>query len=395
LPPALALAVNAEASVSPAGSSETPLQKGGTANPANTAANDMAANAAAVAADLVATGQPIVPQASADKANANGKTARSTSSDGTGRTSSKQNGSTAKADAPPASTVLDPSLQGVVLASAGLDGGASALQPSQPSLLVQSGAGQGDPNLKAIMTASAVATANSAAKMGANANDAGDEVGPTIVSVLSTETHFAPPAQLSPVQQIADTVIGALPNPSHPFDTSAATDAGDAGATPAATAAAGTGAPDSGASAITGPVKILNLQLEPPSLGTVTINLSLSDGGLNVQVAASQSSTMSLIDKDKDALSNQLRESGYSVAGVGVTLGLDGSNVANNGSATQDQMGQSAAQGGQTMSNGGSSNGNGSSQSGGNGSPQQPLPQTADHLSPSAARSPAAGDLYI
>ncbi len=401
LPAALARALSSQAASSDASASATSTDarkgtiKSAAANPANAVGDNIAANAAVITADMVVAGQPVVTPTSTDKANAGGKTSRGTNADAPGRTTSKQNASSANPDAPASGTTLDPSLQSAVLASVGLDG--SAPQPSQPSLLVPSGAGQGssDPDLKAIMTASAVATANSAAKLGTGAEDTGDDAGLTIVSVLSTETHFAPPAQLSPVQQIADTIVGALlPSPSQPFGASTASAADETGSTTAASATFAGSVADSGTSAIAGPVKILNLQLEPPSLGTVTINLSLSDGGLNVQLAASQASTMSIIDKDKDALSNQLRESGYSVAGVGVTISIDGSNVPNNGSATQDQMGQSAAQGGQTMANGGSSNGNGGSQSG-NGSPQQPLPQTSDLPPPSSARSPAAGDLYI
>ncbi|HTJ02716.1 MAG TPA: flagellar hook-length control protein FliK, partial [Methylovirgula sp.] len=296
---------------------------------ANNAAGTFAANAAAVVvADIVAAGQPAGTLSGADKAHAGGKAGRSANTDGTGRTASKPNSSKDKADAPAANAALDPSLQSVVLASAGLGIGASV--PAQPSFQAQSDAiaGPADPNLKAIMTASAIAEANSAAKMGTGAEQVDDPDAPTILRVLSTETHFAPAAQLSPVQQIADTVIGALPNPSHPFGASAAeTDAGDAGSSSASSASSTSGTPDSTSSAIVGPVKILNLQLEPPSLGTVTINLSLSDGGLNVQLAASQVSTMSLIDKDKDTLSNQLKESGYAVAGVGVTISIDGSNV--------------------------------------------------------------------
>lgn len=377
---------------------QTTAPKSRTPDPTGMPANNIAANAAAIVADIVAAGQPAVPSGTADKTNTSGKAGRGANADGAGRTTSKQDSSTAKTDAPAGNATLDPSLQSVVLASAGLDIGTPV--PPQPSLPVESqqaGVGPSDPNLKAIMTASAIAEANSAAKMSTGGQQADDADGPTILRVLSTETHFAPAAQLSPVQQIADTVIGALPNPSHPFGASAAeADAGDAGPSASASAASASSAPNSTTSTIAGPVKILNLQLEPPSLGTVTINLSLSDGGLNVQLAASQVSTMTLIDKDKDTLSNQLRESGYSIAGVGVTISIDGSNVPNQGSATHDQLGQSAAQGGQTMSNGGSSNGNGSSQSGGHGGAQQALPQTAtDYTSSLAARSPAAGGLYI
>jgi flagellar hook-length control protein FliK len=256
------------------------------------------------------------------------------------------------------------------------------------------------PVSQAQSTPSADTTVASAASLAHAALSVADDSSDTVtlnVAVVSSQTHFAPVAHLSPVQQIAGAVIEALPGAAPGAQT--ATDSGSNSADTSAATSASTAANATTTTVQTaaGPVKTLSLQLEPPSLGTVTITLSLSDNGLDVQMAASQSSTMSLIDKEKSALSDQLRESGYSVAGVGVTLGpQDVSNVANNGSATQDQQGQSQSQSGsQAMSFGESSNGNGNSQGGSDNSPQQAFRQTADSALPVGSSGTSSGDLYI
>ncbi len=221
------------------------------------------------------------------------------------------------------------------------------------------------------------------------------------VTTISSATHFAPVARLSPVQQIADAVVGAMPDLSQTAAGLPVSDSADV-AGPTDSAAADMPS-DPAAAAGGGPVKTLNLELEPPSLGTVTITLNLTPDGLDVQLAASQSSTMNLIDKDKDSLSDQLRQSGYSVTSMAVTLGShNGSNVANNGSAAQNPNGQAASQSGsQPMSYGGSSNGNGSSQnnarnnSGGSAYTQGAIGGAASSEAAAPSRRVAAGDLYL
>lgn len=218
------------------------------------------------------------------------------------------------------------------------------------------------------------------------------------IAVLSTATHFAPPARLSPIQQIATAVAGALPglSPAAPGPASASLSAtSDSAATGGAAGVASDSANLSQSAA--GPVKVLNLQLEPPNLGTVTVSLNLSDGGLNVQMAASQSTTANLIDRDKNSLTDQLRDSGYSVAGVAVTLDTHAANVGADGSATQGQAGQSFTQNnGQEMSQGGSSNGNGSTgQNAGERSRPEPLAPISDGLAGVVSGGSPSGELYI
>lgn len=216
------------------------------------------------------------------------------------------------------------------------------------------------------------------------------------VMAISSATHFAPVSRLSPVQQISDAVMGALPSLSAvSSQVPAAADV--AGATPGAASQPIVIAQVQPA----GPaIQMLNLQLEPNSLGVVTITLHLSANGLEVQVAANHPATMDLIERDKQALTDQLRQSGYSVAGVAVSHG--GSNVANGGAASQNQGSQNAVSGGnQTMSHGGSPNGNSSPQSGAqNGlessaNRQETFGSSAGGTAGSAARGSVSGDLYI
>lgn len=124
------------------------------------------------------------------------------------------------------------------------------------------------------------------------------------VAVLGQQTHFPPANGLSPMRQLADWV---------------AAEANSAAAALSEAAAAGSsGGPigamdDARSQALASPVKILNLQLEPESLGSVTIRLRLSGTGLDLQVEAARPETMRLLSADKDLLANKLRSSGYSM----------------------------------------------------------------------------------
>lgn len=231
-------------------------------------------------------------------------------------------------------------------------------------------------------------------QIGATAADVG-AANPVKITVLSTATHFAPPAQYSPIQQIATAVAGAIPDlsPGSTSIFSAPSAASDSA--PAGSASSAVGGPTN--VALPGPAKVLNLQLEPPNLGTVTISLNLSSGGLDVQVAASQPGTANLIERDKNALSDQLRDSGYSVVGVAVSLDPSSANVANDGSATQGQANQAFSQNnGQDMSQGGTSNGNGSTgENGRDRSLPDPLAPIPESVASVVSGRSASGELYI
>lgn len=63
-------------------------------------------------------------------------------------------------------------------------------------------------------------------------------------------------------------------------------------------------------------VQILQVQLEPESLGKVTVRMRLSGPRLDLRVEAERSETMHLIGKEKDVLTGKLEAAGYILEGV-------------------------------------------------------------------------------
>ncbi|MGB8279245.1 MAG: flagellar hook-length control protein FliK [Methylovirgula sp.] len=406
---------------SASGSAASAFAKADAAAASGTAANADAAPTADAAAAIAASLQTAMPviqgvgtsASKTSRADAAGRSASASASRATGSTSADAMRHAEGADTATASAgIADPTAQAAFVATVAPNSAPEGL-PASPDSTPIPGSSQLQVQVQTQAVANGAAASGTPHGYGDSAaassiaaverSGAGDSA-KMKVTALSSATYFAPVARLSPVQQIADAMIGALPGPSQTLSGSAAS--GSSMAADATGLASSAASPDPTAAltqSALGPVKTLNLQLEPESLGTVTITLNLSAGGLDVQMAASQSSTMSLIEKDKDALSAQLRQSGYSVAGVAVTLGShDGSNVANNGSATQGQGGQALSQGGrEAMSYGGSSNGNGSAQNNAqNGSEgaaarQDSLGGTADTMASVASGGAVSGDLYI
>ena len=60
-------------------------------------------------------------------------------------------------------------------------------------------------------------------------------------------------------------------------------------------------------------LKILQIQLQPADLGTVTVRMELKDTELTLHVEADRKETADLIRNDQDALTNLLRSAGYNV----------------------------------------------------------------------------------
>ncbi|MGO9023436.1 MAG: flagellar hook-length control protein FliK [Beijerinckiaceae bacterium] len=179
------------------------------------------------------------------------------------------------------------------------------------------------------------------------------------ITALSTATHFAPVTRLSPVQQVSDALAATLPSLFGPKNSSAVASAADlsneAGITGSVTADALAQAAQPSATS----VKTLNLQLQPDTLGQVTIKLNLSDSGLAVQLEAANRQTADLIDKDKQALAQGLNNSGYSVASLEVTVvPQHASHFSSDASSQQGQADPNAGQfGGQPSGHDGSPNG--------------------------------------
>jgi Flagellar hook-length control protein FliK len=123
---------------------------------------------------------------------------------------------------------------------------------------------------------------------------------PMRVTVLDQQTHLSITHELSPSQQIAD-VVAALAD----SDNSASRDVSLA----SSSGLEATGTVNSRASGSS--LQILHLQLEPESLGGVTVRMRLVGTRLDLQVEAERPETMRLIGKDKELLADKLRSAGY------------------------------------------------------------------------------------
>jgi hypothetical protein len=140
------------------------------------------------------------------------------------------------------------------------------------------------------------------------------ERGQIKVAVLDRQSHFPPTAGFSPIHQIADRIA-----PEAASLVSSLGEAAEPGASSGASPAAGV-ADATQSQVLPTVMKSLNLQLEPETLGAVTIRMRLSGSRLEVQVEPARADTMRLISDDKDRLAEKLRSSAYTLDGVVVKL---------------------------------------------------------------------------
>jgi hypothetical protein len=84
-------------------------------------------------------------------------------------------------------------------------------------------------------------------------------------------------------------------------------------------------------------LKILQIQLQPADLGTVTVRMELKDTELTLHVEADRKETADLIRNDQDTLTNLLRSAGYNVDTGSVRI-MDDRTLAS------QQLGQQGAQ---------------------------------------------------
>ncbi|QDP21878.1 flagellar hook-length control protein FliK [Bradyrhizobium cosmicum] len=113
----------------------------------------------------------------------------------------------------------------------------------------------------------------------------------TKVTVVQQETHL-PPAQFGPTQQIANAVVTELKESS----------------APTASAAADLATSQTNASE---PLKILTINLEPPSLGNVTVRLRLVGSEVSVHLAAERKDTSLMLDQQRDSIRDLMHSAGY------------------------------------------------------------------------------------
>jgi chemotaxis protein MotD len=117
---------------------------------------------------------------------------------------------------------------------------------------------------------------------------------PAKVSVVSQQTHLVPAATTSAVGQIADAVITDLPNLAD-----------------AATTGVGSVAMEADAPPDRAPMRMLTVQLDPPDLGEVRVNMRLKGDNLELHVVAASHDTAKLLQTQRDALSDLIRDTGY------------------------------------------------------------------------------------
>ncbi len=110
------------------------------------------------------------------------------------------------------------------------------------------------------------------------------------VSVVGSETHFAPVLDLPVSRQLGEKIIGIA----------------DAGQAVAANAEIPFQRPVSSS-------HILDIRLEPADLGTVTMRLRLSGKSLSVHLDVERSETLQMIDGDQNTLAETLRAAGYTL----------------------------------------------------------------------------------
>lgn len=139
------------------------------------------------------------------------------------------------------------------------------------------------------------------------------------LNVVRQETYFAPTPPPSLASQITEQIETELALP-----TSSAS-------------SPDTSQPDSETR-----VKVLQIRLDPPELGPLTVRMTLKHETLALQVEANKE-TASLIEKDRDTITGLLRSAGYTVDGLNIQVApadRAGGNSTSTGSGSFQQMGQ-------------------------------------------------------
>ncbi len=87
------------------------------------------------------------------------------------------------------------------------------------------------------------------------------------------------------------------------------------------------------------PVKTIALALAPQNLGSVSIELSLKSGKLDVKVTAAEPETAKLLQRDDAALGNLLHSAGYSVESISIQVSAQAAQPGQTGQGSADPPG--------------------------------------------------------
>lgn len=148
-----------------------------------------------------------------------------------------------------------------------------------------------------------------------------------------------------------------------------------------------------------GMVKVLNLELKPANLGSVTVRIALKDNNVTVHIEAQRHETLAVIEREREALTGALQSAGYSVDGITAGPQSDASRSLGSLSAAADSGSQSAqgglhGQANQGQGLGNSAGGQGRSHHAGSGQPEQRFTPDANDTNSGGVRRGADG-LYV
>ncbi|WP_245474515.1 flagellar hook-length control protein FliK [Bradyrhizobium sp. Leo121] len=164
---------------------------------------------------------------------------------------------------------------------------------------------------------------------------------PTVkVAVREQETHFQPVGQPTLLQKIVDRIAPDLATAQAPAATTA----------PDFTPPDMRRGPDA-------PIRMLTLQLDPPSMGTVTVRMRLAGDAVEVRLLADQPETTELLRKDRGVLTDAMRSAGYTfeIASIDHSSARHPTSSGGQSHAQSDQQSsQQQPQGGSQFNNGAS-----------------------------------------
>lgn len=207
-------------------------------------------------------------------------------------------------------------------------------------------------------------------------NAAGDQLDTDVVlnakvTVLRTETHLPPVTLATPLHQVVSAITTNIlaGSPAAPA--------------PGAPDPSISGAPDRQL------VRTLDIRLEPPDLGSVTVKLRLTGQHLALRITAETAATAQSLDQDRDTLATLLRGNGYTTEISAVRHEPGAAAVLSHSAPDASASSQSAANqaGGQGQGDGGAR-----SQNGQPGSQQQSGRGTAAPFEPGEHHDAEAQD---
>ena len=177
----------------------------------------------------------------------------------------------------------------------------------------------------------------------------GDATGPSVSAATETSSHDASPTAVGMhAEPGAGLPDGTLLSIAGAVTSLAANPAAASSEVASSTAAAVTDPTP----ALIAPARSLTLQLTPGDLGTVTVHLHLTAGGLDVRLAVDDRKTLASISHARDELAAAIGDNGYRVESL-VIRGADASSTSTAGS-NDSAKSQSEAGAGQSFSGSGS-----------------------------------------